>query len=363
MTVTLKHATVVAVPDDGVSPVGTTEWNAEHTAQMTGPALIGRSVAGAGVVEEIAIAGSLKFVGNSLLGALTLIAFDKYTAAGTVTWTKPQGARLVLIELIANGGNGGNGSAGDNTANRGGAGGGAAGGVLTSWFDADDLPPSLPVTLADNAANASTVAIAGNNGANATWGNMIAFGGRGGGAGGTANTTASQSGISVTIDQLGATAAVQPGAGGVGSGPGAGLAGGRGGVLWSGGGGPGGGAGGPGMSTAGVDRAGVAGGAGYDPVAGGGLFQQTGTTGGGGAGGTTGSRNGVNGTAPATGGYGSGGGSGASSDVAGTVGAGNGGDGSAPGGGGGGGGGARAPALHGVGGLGARGEIRVWTYG
>lgn len=56
MTVTLKHSTIVSVPDDGTSPVGSDEWNANHDLTMASGNVLGRQTAGVGPVEEISIA-------------------------------------------------------------------------------------------------------------------------------------------------------------------------------------------------------------------------------------------------------------------------------------------------------------------
>lgn len=59
MAVEVKHSTVVAVPDDGTSPVGTDEWNAAHALNLTGPALLGREAASQGAAAEITIGSGL----------------------------------------------------------------------------------------------------------------------------------------------------------------------------------------------------------------------------------------------------------------------------------------------------------------
>jgi len=53
MAISLKHSTVVVVPDDGTSPVGTDEWNAEHNFTMDSGYVLGRTSAGNGPVQQI----------------------------------------------------------------------------------------------------------------------------------------------------------------------------------------------------------------------------------------------------------------------------------------------------------------------
>jgi hypothetical protein len=54
MAVSLTHAAVVAVPDDGTSPVGSDEWNAQHNLTAGANVVLGTTVAGP--VGEIPIA-------------------------------------------------------------------------------------------------------------------------------------------------------------------------------------------------------------------------------------------------------------------------------------------------------------------
>src|SRR5215468_7554925 len=53
MTVSLKHSTVVLVPDDGTSPVGSDEWNAEHSLTLAADRVLGR-LATSGAAQELA---------------------------------------------------------------------------------------------------------------------------------------------------------------------------------------------------------------------------------------------------------------------------------------------------------------------
>lgn len=66
MTLEVKHSTVASTPDDGTSEVGTNEWNANHTVQITGPALIGKDSAGAGAAAEISVSTGLSLSAGAL---------------------------------------------------------------------------------------------------------------------------------------------------------------------------------------------------------------------------------------------------------------------------------------------------------
>ena len=55
MAISLTHTTVVVVPDDGASPVGSDEWNAEHSLTLAEGRLLGRLGPGDGQVQEVLI--------------------------------------------------------------------------------------------------------------------------------------------------------------------------------------------------------------------------------------------------------------------------------------------------------------------
>lgn len=101
MTISLKHATQTVVPDDGISPVGSDEWNAEHTLVQATDRLLGRDTAGTGATEEISVGGGLEFTGS---GGIQSSAFtgDASKAAG--------GTALTLATVNSNVGTWGSGS-------------------------------------------------------------------------------------------------------------------------------------------------------------------------------------------------------------------------------------------------------------
>lgn len=289
-------------------------------------------------------------------GGISSADIQEFTTAGTSTWTKPAGAKLVYILAFGGGGGGGSGrrraTASVASAAFGG-GGGAAGGRVELWIPAIELGATETVTVGAGGTGGSAVTVddtsgnAGIAGYNSTVGSRIFS--RGGSTGATGGTTTSgpagTSTMSVAITYNAASFFTS--AGGVGSTV-PGLSGNRGGYN---GGGGGGGSGFAGASTT-ESNANLGG-------KGGSAFTtSTSATGGGGDAGL-GHSNGGNGSNAATyfiGGDGGGGGGGGSS-----VAAGAGGNGGFPGGGGGG-GGAGHGANSGAGGNGGSGYVRIVTF-
>ncbi len=113
-----------------------------------------------------------------------LYIIDKYTGAGTTTWTAPTGVASAQVLVVAGGGGGG-GSAGDGWN----AGGGGAGGLTSNTNYS--VTPGTPVTVtvgaggargtASSTNNGSTTTI-GANGGNSVFGTITVIGGGGGGA-------------------------------------------------------------------------------------------------------------------------------------------------------------------------------------
>ncbi len=312
---------------------------------------------------------------------------DVQTFTGNGTWTKPTGAKYVMVECVGGGASGGGGAGSTAGQFRLGGTGGGGGALSRKFFNPSDLTSTVAVTV--GAATTGGAAGSSGNGSNGSAGNASTFGGylagygggagfggtqssgdqtntAGGGGGGTGAAGATGAGASV----LGGAPAITAGVGGAGgqgggssivngsavSGKSAEFGGGGGGgcddnpgLSGEGGSsiyGAAGGGGGGSMNSSNTEQAGGAGGAVTTFVAGGG-----------GTGGTTNGGAGGAGAAGDSTKCGQGGGGGGSQDT-GTGGVG--GAGGIPGGGGGGGGAGTTTGA--AGGAGARGEVRVVTY-
>lgn len=283
---------------------------------------------------------------------------QEFTAAGTSTWTKPVGAKIVHIIMHGAGGGGGSGrrrGTGDSQ-NSQGAGGGVAGSRIELWVDAASLSSTETVVVGAGGTGGAarttngTNGVDGASGGNSAFKNWTAEGGYygHGGAIGTGATT--QSGVrSISVTAFGTTVFTNNNAGTNGSGNGG--AGSRGGLA--------GGAGGSGGAI--LNATPTAGYSGGDGGRGGSIaVTDFGATGGGGAAGTASGGAGGAGAAADDeylGGSGGGGGGNGTAQAAGA-----GGNGGYPGGGGGGGGASNAGFNSGAGGAGAGGYVRVTTY-
>lgn len=271
-----------------------------------------------------------------------------FTSSGT--WTKPAGAKTVVVIAIGAGGDGGSGTGAAVGNNRGGGAGGGGATRVENTFDASAFGATVSVTVAASGSSGASssfgsyvVAIGGSNGGSDT---TLCSGGSGGGlvakaSGTSAGTGFEGAGVTGTA-ATGLCAAYGGASGGGAQYTAIGNTGGS--SLFGGGGGSGAGgvtAGSPGTETAG-GQAGVS----LSYVAGGGVA--------GGAAKTAGNA----GTSRSGTGLCGDGGSGGGGNNSGAGGAG--GAGGAPGGGGGGGGG--GTPTGGAGGAGGRGEVIVYTY-
>lgn len=306
---------------------------------------------------------------------LAVVDVQVFTANGT--WTKPNGAKVVHVVCVGAGGSGGSGRRGAAGTDRYGGGGGGAGAAREGVFQASILGATVAVTVGPATTGAAGIGVndtngaAGANGTASSFGTLLRAAGGGAGQGGTnAAGGAGGGGASTWNNASGATG----GAPSAGAASGIGMQGCSGGAStaagnsgeWGGGSGGGGHAGSGSNHGGGSIYGGGGGGGGAGQEAGGGEGQggQGGesnsyTTLGGGAGGAVNGTNGQDNATELKGYGGSGGGGGGGQGSAG----GNGGNGGVPGGGGGGGSGFENGNLSGAGGNGARGEVRVYTYG
>lgn len=288
-------------------------------------------------------------------GGISSADIQEFTTAGTSTWTKPAGAKLVYILAFGGGGGGGSGrrrASGSSATAAFGGGGGGAGGRSELWIPAAALGSTETVTVGPGGTGGAATTVddtngnAGSSGDSSLFGSLVAARAGAGASGGS--TTGAGSGNSGGggadgITSGGTSYTASGGAGGLSSS----SAGSRGGYRAGGGGG---GVGFAAASTTATNgQAGGLGGANYS--------NSTVSTGGGGALGLAES-NGTNGANAAS--YfvgGSGGGGGGS----GVTTAGNGGNGGYPSGGGGGGGAGHA-VNSGAGGNGGNGYVRIVTF-
>lgn len=283
---------------------------------------------------------------------------QEFTAAGTSTWTKPVGAKIVHIIMHGAGGGGGSGrrrGTGDSF-NSQGAGGGVAGSRVELWVGATSLSDTETVIVGAGGTAGAARTVDNTNGEDGSQGGTTSFknwSAQGGfwGHGGSIGTGATTQGAvrAIAVTSSGTTLFTGGNAGTNGTGNGG--AGSRNGLSA--------GVGGSGGAIVNASpTTGYTGGAGGR---GGSLAVTTsGGTGGGGTGGTASGGAGGAGAAADDEYFGGDGGGGGGNGTAQAAGAG--GNGGYPGGGGGGGGASNAGYNSGAGGTGADGYVRVTTY-
>lgn len=299
---------------------------------------------------------------NSTGGGISSANIQEFTTAGSSTWTKPAGAKIVYVLLFSGGGGGGSGRRRNvaDAALAGGGTGGPAGGRVEAWIPAVELGSTESVVVGAGGTGGAARTVdntngsAGGSGEASTFSFFLAREATNGGGGGSstgAGGGGSSGGTNTSATTFAATFYTANGGAGS-SGTANPTAAPRGGMQGGGGGG-GGGIAANGTTTY-TPAAGGLGGAVYSSVAT--------STGGGGAAGTSGvtATSGTSGAVASTDFFGGSGGGGGGSATVGT--AGSGGNGGYPGGGGGGGGSSNSGFNSGAGGNGGDGYIRVVTF-
>ncbi len=146
-----------------------------------------------------------------LLGGGGSVDVQEFAADGT--WTKPDDATLVRVELWAAAGGGGSGRKGAAGSARSGGGGGGGGGKVTRWFKASELGSTEDVTIGAGGIGGaaqttdSTDGNEGGDGDNTIFGTDLATAthGYGGFAGTTSESGAGYGGGVFTVDGVQAT--------------------------------------------------------------------------------------------------------------------------------------------------------------
>ena len=147
-----------------------------------------------------------------------------FIIGGSTTWTKPAGAKSVLVQMWGGGGGGGFaikdplwGGAGVGIANGGGGGGGS---YKEATYDATNLTSPVTVTVGAGGSNGTAAGVEAGIGGTSSFGSYLHVYGGGGGGGGTANNGGGGGGGGGFAAGTNGTA---PGVGGVGGNPGGGA--------------------------------------------------------------------------------------------------------------------------------------------
>lgn len=149
------------------------------------------AMTGALVVDVTATGGSGTFADWTIAVTavpLSSIQVDEFLSSGT--WTKPAGAKYVIVELDAPGGGGGSGRRGATGTDRYGGGGGGGGAHNRAMYSASELGATESVVVGARGIGGASIATnttngnPGTSGGDCTFGNLLkAYGGAGGGGG------------------------------------------------------------------------------------------------------------------------------------------------------------------------------------
>jgi len=131
-------------------------------------------------------------------GGTNIQTFGSASSSGTFTWTKPAGAKLVMVYLCGGGGGGGSGYRGATTVARFGGGSASGSAIYFGVINADVLTPTVTVTIGAGGTGGAAQTVDSSNGNNGTTGGNTTFGtyldARGGFLGGGATTVAGTAG-------------------------------------------------------------------------------------------------------------------------------------------------------------------------
>lgn len=197
---------------------GTGLWkNTAGVLQNPASLLVDADVDAAAAIAQSKIANLTTDLGNKAAQAQV----DVYDTAGTFTWTKPAGAKLVDVVVISGGGGGASGRKGGTTATAPGGGGGAGGSYSARSFSATLLGATESVTV--GAGGTGGAAITGTNvngnsgqaGGNSSFGTFVQV--QGGGGAGTVTTSSGPAGSAASARAM--FQATSGATGGTGAGP------------------------------------------------------------------------------------------------------------------------------------------------
>lgn len=190
MAIQIKHATTAVGTEAGDGEIGKTEWNEAHTLTLETGKLLGRTTAGYGAVEEVALLDEDDMVSDSATAVPTQQSVKAYvdaeiaaapsvtglseiiiiTATQAFTKASYSGAKAFEVWAIGAGADGLNATGSTSNTTYGGHGGGS-GGVAYGIIAEGDLASSVTVTIDGTSSSfAHTTSLVGNVGSSSTGG-------------------------------------------------------------------------------------------------------------------------------------------------------------------------------------------------